>query len=65
MKASASSDWDSANGPDKAIDGIIYPNSDQNMFHSANDKHSWFVVDLGNFFNVNIICKIWLQTCTC
>ena len=54
MKASSSSIWSNDNAADKAIDGIITPNSDTNMFHSAMDKHAWFVVDLGNYFNVNL-----------
>ena len=54
MKASASSIWDSTMDVDKAIDGIISPISGKNMFHSAMDKHPWFVVDLGNYFNVNL-----------
>ena len=54
MKASSSSIYDNDKAADKAIDGIITPNSDTNMFHSAYDKHAWFVVDLGNYFNVNI-----------
>ena len=49
MEATASS----GNGPDKAIDGIIIPNSDANMFHSGMNKHTWFVVDLGYYFNVS------------
>ncbi len=58
MKASSSSIWSNDNAADKAIDGIITPNSDTNMFHSAMDKHAWFVVDLGNYFNVNFSFKI-------
>ena len=54
IEASSSSIWSSNNAADKAIDGIITPNSDTNMFHSAYDKHAWFVVDLGNYFNVKI-----------
>ena len=50
MEATASS----GNGPDKAIDGIIIPNSDANLFHSLDSTHPWFVVDLGHYFNVNL-----------
>ena len=51
MKATASSPWSENTGPDKAIDGII-TYSHVNMFHSGMNKHPWFVVDLGYYFNV-------------
>ena len=55
VKATASSLWsEDVWTPDKAIDGIIIPNSDANLFHSGMNKHTWFVVDLGYYFNVNI-----------
>ena len=53
MEATASSPYAATTGPDKAIDGIIIPNSDANMFHSGMNKHTWFVVDLGYYFNVS------------
>ena len=54
LKALASSIYDSTMDVDKAIDGIISSISGKNMFHSAMDKHSWFVVDLGNYINVKL-----------